>query len=44
MKALVYKGNGECRLEDKPMPEVVEATDAIVKSRSVARLHGLSLK
>ena len=31
MKALVYQGDGKCALEDKPMPEIVDATDAIIK-------------
>ncbi|KAK5199552.1 hypothetical protein LTR99_004346 [Exophiala xenobiotica] len=31
MKALVYKGEGQCALEDRPIPQVHEPTDAIVK-------------
>ena len=31
MKALVYHGAGNKAWEDKPMPQIVEATDAIVK-------------
>jgi len=31
MKALVYKGNGQVALEDKPIPELQDPTDAIVK-------------
>lgn len=31
MKALVYKGKGQCALEDRPMPEIQDPTDAIVK-------------
>jgi len=31
MKALVYKGNGQCALDDRPIPEIQEPTDAIVK-------------
>ncbi|RMZ84814.1 hypothetical protein DV737_g1042, partial [Chaetothyriales sp. CBS 132003] len=31
MKALVYKGNGQCALEDRPVPTLKNATDAIVK-------------
>lgn len=31
MKALVYKGNGQIALEDKPIPEIQDPTDAIVK-------------
>ena len=37
MKALVYKGSGQVALEDKPMPEVVEPTDAVVKSKYAVR-------
>ncbi|KIW11942.1 hypothetical protein PV08_09215 [Exophiala spinifera] len=33
MKALVYKGTGQFALEDKPVPQVQEPTDAIVKGR-----------
>ena len=31
MKALVYKGVGKIALEEKAMPEIVDATDAIVQ-------------
>ncbi|KAL2406409.1 alcohol dehydrogenase [Exophiala dermatitidis] len=31
MKALVYKGNGQCALEDRAIPQIQEPTDAIVK-------------
>jgi len=31
MKALVYKGNGQCALEDRPSPQIQDPTDAIVK-------------
>jgi len=31
MKALVYKGVGQCALEDRPVPVIQAATDAIVK-------------
>ena len=31
MKALVYQGPGKKALEDRPMPEIAEPTDAIVK-------------
>ncbi|KAL6244114.1 hypothetical protein RBB50_008984 [Rhinocladiella similis] len=31
MKALVYKGTGQFALEDKPVPQLQEPTDAIVK-------------
>lgn len=31
MKALVYQGPGTKSLEDRPMPEIIEPTDAIVK-------------
>ena len=31
MKALVYKGDGQVSLEDKPIPTIQTATDAIVK-------------
>ena len=31
MKALVYKGKGEVTLEDKPIPEIQNPGDAIVK-------------
>ena len=31
MKALVYQGPGKKALEDRPMPEIVVSTDAIVK-------------
>lgn len=33
MKALVYKGTGQFALEDKPVPQLQEPTDAIVKGR-----------
>ena len=32
MKALVYKGNGQIALEDKPIPDVRDPTDAIVRA------------
>jgi hypothetical protein len=35
MKALVYKGDGQIALEDKPVPEIVDATDAIIKGMSM---------
>lgn len=31
MKAVVYKGHGEIALEERPKPELMEETDAIVK-------------
>ncbi|MDO8961981.1 MAG: zinc-dependent alcohol dehydrogenase family protein [Methylophilus sp.] len=31
MKALIYLCEGQCALEDKPIPEIVEPTDAIVR-------------
>lgn len=31
MKAVVYKGNGQVVLEERPMPEIKESTDVIVK-------------
>ncbi|KIX04293.1 uncharacterized protein Z518_05160 [Rhinocladiella mackenziei CBS 650.93] len=31
MKALVYKGNGQCALEERPVPEIQDPTDVIVK-------------
>ena len=31
MKAVVYKGHGEIALEERPKPELIEETDAIVK-------------
>lgn len=31
MKAVVYKGHGEIALEERPKPEFIEETDAIVK-------------
>ena len=31
MKALVYHGPGKMALEDRPMPKITAATDAIVK-------------
>ena len=31
MKAVVYKGNGQISLEERPMPELLDARDAIVK-------------
>ncbi len=34
MKALVYKGEGQCALEDRPIPQVQEPTDAVVKGKS----------
>lgn len=37
MKALVYKGDGVCRLEDKPMPEIQDPTDAIIKGEQLAQ-------
>jgi alcohol dehydrogenase len=33
MKALVYRGPGKMTLEDRPMPQISAATDAIVKIR-----------
>lgn len=34
MKALVYQGDGKISLEDRPVPEIQEPTDAIVKGES----------
>ena len=31
MKAVVYQGNGQISLEERPMPELLDAKDAIVK-------------
>ena len=31
MKAVVYQGNGQISLEERPMPELLDARDAIVK-------------
>ena len=31
MKALVYKGNGELALEDRPVPVLLDEKDALVK-------------
>ena len=31
MKAVVYKGNGQVALEERPMPQIKESTDVIVK-------------
>ncbi|EXJ84783.1 alcohol dehydrogenase [Capronia epimyces CBS 606.96] len=31
MKALVYKGDGQCALEERPIPKIQDPTDAIVK-------------
>ncbi|KAK1222675.1 hypothetical protein PQX77_014461 [Marasmius sp. AFHP31] len=31
MKALVYYGVGNCAIEDRPMPQILQPTDAIVK-------------
>ena len=31
MKAVVYKGNGQIVLEERPMPEIIDDRDAIVK-------------
>ncbi|PKP69576.1 MAG: alcohol dehydrogenase, partial [Alphaproteobacteria bacterium HGW-Alphaproteobacteria-5] len=31
MKALVYQGPGKKSLEDRPVPEIVDPTDAIVR-------------
>lgn len=33
MKALVYHGVGKLALEEKPMPEIVDPTDVIVKGK-----------
>lgn len=33
MKALVYQGNGQCALEDRPVPKIQDPTDAIVKGK-----------
>lgn len=37
MKALVYKGNRQCALEDHPMPELRDPTDALVKGEFYRR-------
>jgi hypothetical protein len=31
MKALVYKGNGPYAFEEKPVPQIVDPTDAIIQ-------------
>ena len=31
MKAVVYKGNGQIAMEERPMPVIVDETDAIVE-------------
>ena len=31
MKAVVYKGNGEIALEDRPVPKILDDRDAIIK-------------
>ena len=31
MKAVVYKGNGRIALEERPVPEIMDEKDAIVK-------------
>ena len=31
MKAVVYKGNGEIVLEDRPVPKILDDRDAIIK-------------
>ena len=31
MKAVVYKGNGEIALEDRPMPAILDERDAVVE-------------
>lgn len=31
MKALIYQGNGNKALEDRPKPTIIEASDAIIK-------------
>ena len=31
MKAVVYKGNGQIVLEERPMPEIIDDRDAVVK-------------
>ena len=31
MKAVVYKGNGQIVLEERPVPEIIDEKDAIVK-------------
>lgn len=34
MKALVYKGIDQCALEERPIPEIQNPSDAIVKGKS----------
>ncbi|RSL90292.1 hypothetical protein CEP51_000808 [Fusarium floridanum] len=36
MKALVFRGPYDVRLEEKPIPEIVEQTDVIIKTTSAA--------
>ena len=31
MKAMVYHGAGDIRFEDKPKPQIIDPTDAVVK-------------
>ena len=31
MKAVVYKGNGQIALEERPVPEIIDDRDAIVQ-------------
>jgi threonine dehydrogenase-like Zn-dependent dehydrogenase len=38
MQALVYKGNGQISLEEKPVPVIIDPTDAIVKGYSFGLL------
>lgn len=45
MKAVVYKGKGEVSLEDRPMPVILEDTDAIVRvTRSTICSSDLHIK
>ena len=31
MKALIYQGPGKKSLEDRPVPEIIHVTDAVIK-------------
>ncbi|WP_233491411.1 hypothetical protein [Legionella drancourtii] len=31
MKALIYQGPGKKSLEDRPVPEIIDSTDAVIK-------------
>jgi hypothetical protein len=39
MKALIYQGPGKISLEERPVPDVTAANEAIVKMQGPARQH-----